>query len=78
MNNILDVIGRRRSLFVIKDGTKRKRFQNNKLKDVEAEITRKVALSKIFDESVNYPGLVRYPIEGDLSDLPLSRNQSVL
>jgi len=63
LKKIMNVNGKHRSLFIVKDGTKRKRFQKYNFNDVLAEITVKLAFKGILNESTDYPNLLRYDVK---------------
>jgi len=67
LKNISSVIGSHRSLYILKEGVKRRRFRKFKFTDIESEITARLALNGLFDQPTNqptnYPELLRYEVK---------------
>jgi hypothetical protein len=63
MKKILDVTSKRRSLFVIRDGAEKGRFQNYKLDDFRGEIIARIASLMFEDKPVDLPNLLKFPVK---------------
>jgi hypothetical protein len=64
VKKILNVTGKRRSLFIIRNGAKKGRFQNYKLDCYIGEINARLASLMFDDRPIDSPGLLKFTVKG--------------